>query len=241
MYNEIGESWDSNSQNFLGVDENWISEKKEWSEKVQEELGNLSRMVRSRIHQLKPYKDRGELGELFKKRSANEARDKLEMHFGNKKAKMSNTDGSYVGKRIAKRFPIDIDGKACDQVFFGTVQNINDSSFYFVTYDDGDQEELEAYEIENGIELYDLHKLHDQQQFGKEGMSPPNQDKPKSSLPQGILSMGAVLHPRSSSSSTNNSLEDAAPEYTDLATLLESNGKDAVGYKRQISECKEEI
>merc|ERR1712194_757703 len=144
LYNEIGEKPKGKGP---AVDEDWVTEKKMWSRKVQEELGNVSRLIRNRIRQLKPHIEKGEIREIFKRRSLIESRKLADRNKGvnhNKKARRSSSR-ELLGKRIAKRFAIDtVTATPGDQIFFGTVKYVSDNllHWYFVCYDDGDTEDL---------------------------------------------------------------------------------------------------
>jgi len=252
LYNEIGEKPGPEGSTVLGVDEDWITEKKMWSKKVQEELGNVSRLIRNRIRQLKPHIEKGEIAEIFKKRSSIESRMNHETNCSKKKAKRSssvaasNNLRTLLGKRIAKRFPIDngdLTVNAGDQIFFGTVKYISDNllHWYFVSYDDGDSEEIGINDVVEGIDLYEVHKCNDpMHQYDVE-----NQQKPACTLPFGSKPTGVLFH----SNNTEDNLESITT-YTDLSTLLDlsasSDGCNAQGgtsteNERRISEFKEEI
>ena len=237
MYNEIGEKPGPKGSSVLGVDEDWITEKKMWSKKVQEELGNVSRLIRNRIRQLKPHIEKGEIAEIFKKRSSIESRMNHETKSSKKKAKRSNNPRELLGKRIAKRFPIgngDLTANASDQIFFGTVKYISDNltHWYFVSYDDGDAEDIVINDVVEGIDLYEVHKCNDPMHQD----DVENQQKPERSLPFG-------------SNNSEDNLENTTT-YTDLSTLLglsaSSGGCNAQGGTlsenlRRISEFKEDI
>eukprot|EP00535_Pseudo-nitzschia_heimii_P005373 CAMPEP_0197181824 /NCGR_PEP_ID=MMETSP1423-20130617/5986_1 /TAXON_ID=476441 /ORGANISM="Pseudo-nitzschia heimii, Strain UNC1101" /LENGTH=507 /DNA_ID=CAMNT_0042632143 /DNA_START=81 /DNA_END=1604 /DNA_ORIENTATION=- len=254
LYNEVGERQDHSDKENQGanpqVDEDWVLEKKMWSRKVQEELGNISRLVRNRMRQLKPYIEKGELQELFKRRSSIESRT-IRRPKSHKKAKRAATTNprDHLGKRIAKRFPIDTGGcsaadpttAAGDQIFFGTVKYISDSyhNWYFIKYDDGDTEELGMRDVLEGIDLYDVHKYNDSMHSDDIAENP--QTKPTSGLPSGSYPSCVLLH-----TDYTNDNDESYTVYTDLSTLLgmssEGNAGQTVGMEsvRRISEFKED-
>jgi len=238
LYNEIGELTDGIGA--LEVDEDWVMEKKMWSKKVQEELGNVSRLIRNRIHQLKPHMEKGELAEIFQKWSSIESRRNTPGK--NKKQKSSDNTNTnpkdVVGKRLAKRFPIDIGGAVGDQIFFGTVQYIshNRQKWFFVSYDDGDSEDLGMEEVMEGIDLYELHKFSDPIHKIHVEKSNVSDSDEQESLEQ-ESSKPAVAN------TLHNTTEDDGPAtYTDLSTLLGlSASLDGVNAnERRLSEFKEE-
>ncbi len=232
LYNEIGERSEKKGVGGLDVEEDWIAEKKMWSKKVQEELGNLSRLIRNRMRELKPHIEKGELAELFKTWSSTESR----LGTNPKKAKLSkrSNPNEVIGKRLAKRFPIDLNGKTTDQIFFGTVKYVSDNQrqWYFVCYDDGDAEDLGTEEVMEAISLYQVHKFDDpMHKFDAENSSTSTAKHPKK--------LSASSFPSSSV------VEDGAMAYTDLSTLLgmptasESNAAESSN-DRIISEFKED-
>jgi hypothetical protein len=260
LYNEIGEKPGPKGSTALGVDEDWIVEKKMWSKKVQEELGNVSRLIRNRIRQLKAHIEKVELAEISKKRSSIESRMNHETKSSKKKAKRlssvaaANNPRKLLGKRIAKRFPIDngdltadTNVNTGDQIFFGTVKYISDNllQWYFVSYDDGDSEDIEINEVTEGIDLYEVHKCNDPMHEDDVENLPSGssqQQTPKNPLPLG-----------SQPNNNNNNMEDkeeSTTTYTDLSTMLglsaSSGGCNAQGgssteNERLISEFKEDI
>jgi len=251
LYNEIGEK--PEPKGALQLDEDWVIEKKMWSKKVQEELGNVSRLIRNRTRQLKPHIEKGEIREVFKKLSIKSVTAEWAHYFPNKKVKRSpmianvNHPKELLGKRLAKRFPID-NGSAIeiagagDQIFFGTVKYITDNMlhWYFINYDDGDTEELAIRNVIEGIDLYELYKLNDPMHNDGSENHPnaASQKQSKScSLPVGSKSKDVLLR-----NNTTDDKEEDGIEYTDLSTLL---GLSASGgemeNKRRISEFKEEI
>jgi pantothenate kinase type III len=255
LYNEIGEKPEPPKGVALRVDEDWVIEKKMWSKKVQEELGNVSRLIRNRIRQLKPHAEKGELAEVFQRLSSIESRMSKNSSATagrvSKKAKRSPavSPKHYIGKRIAKRFPIDIGGSTGDQIFYGTVKFISDnlSQWYYVQYDDGDSEDLVVDGIIEGIDLYEVHKFNDP--MHRTDLENPDFAKPpKSSLPQGSKPRTVLLH----NTITDENAEDGTPTttYTDLPTLLglsaasdgcNSSSGTGANNMRLIAEFKEEI
>ena len=254
LYNEIGERRENYDKQNQGanphVDDDWVLEKKMWSRKVQEELGNVSRLVRNRMRQLKPHIDKGELQDIFKRRSSIESRT-IRKPKGHKKARRAATTNprEHLGKRIAKRFPIDTGGSATaeptiasgDQIFFGTVKYISDSyrNWYFIKYDDGDTEELGIVEVVEGIDLYDVHKFNDPMHSDGDAENP--QSRPTSGLPSGSYPSCVLLH-----TDYTDDNDESYTVFTDLSTLLgmssEVNAGLTVGMEseRRISEFKED-
>jgi len=237
LYNEIGELPDGIAALEVGTD--WMIEKKMWSKKVQEELGNVSRLIRNRIRQLKPHMEKGEIAEIFQKWSSIESR-RNSPGKNTKKQKLSDTNPrDVVGKRLAKRFPIDIGGAVGDQIFFGTVQYISHSrhKWFFVSYDDGDSEDLGMEEVMEGIGLYELHKFSDP--IHKDNVENSNviDVDEQESLEQDSSkpAFGNALH--------NTAEDDGATTYTDLSTLLglSASATDIHANERRISEFKEDI
>lgn len=235
LYNEIGEKAKSPGS-VEGVDEDWVTEKKMWSSKVQEELGNVSRPIRIRIRELKPYIERGEVHKIFQRRSRKRPPSK-------KAKKNVENFKNHIGKRIAKTFPID-DGNSGEnagyQIFFGTVESLSDTQllWFYVRYDDGDAEESGVEEVLKGIKLYEQHK-HNDTMLEQKGMELEQSDdvaesQVKTSLPIGRKPNAVFLHTET----------EEGVEYTDLSTLLSNNFYSSVDRKenmRQISECKEDI
>ena len=234
LYNEIGERAEKKGADGLDVEDDWVTEKKLWSQKVQEELGNRSRLIRNRMRELKPHMEKGELAELFKTWSSTESR----LRTNPKKAKLSKfliKPNEVIGKRLAKRFPIDVDGKTIDQIFFGTVKYISDQKmqWYFVCYDDGDAEDLGIDEVRDAIHLYQVHKFDD----------PLHKDDTENTT----STAKAVPSKKVSSSFPSFAVvEEEAMAYTDLSTLLgmptasDSNAAEG-STDRIISEFKEDI
>eukprot|EP00536_Pseudo-nitzschia_multiseries_P014641 jgi/Psemu1/291564/fgenesh1_pg.743_\ len=224
LYNEIGEK----TRGPKDVDQDWVTEKKMWSSKVQEELGNVSRSIRNRMRELKPYIDQGMVHKIFRQRS-------IRKPPSTKKARRTlDNPQRYLNKRIAKSFPIDNGGGAPGsvspdhQIFFGTVKYLTDSQllWYFVRYDDGDGEDIDLDEVLDGIQLYEQHKHNDAT------VETPN--GPKTTLPVGIKPCGVFLH----------NGPDAETVYTDLSTLLSMPATSVSGgadNQRQISEFKEDV
>ena len=183
------------------------------------------------MRQLKPHIEKGELAEIFKTWSSIESR----LGTNPKKAKFAKTyrnPSEVIGKRLAKRFPIDIDGKTVDQVFFGTVKYIsnNKNQWYFVRYDDGDEEDLAIEEIVDAIDLYQVHKFDD----------PMHKDDAENTT------AAKVVESEKPSLSPSTVEDNGAMAYTDLATLLAmpttSDSNTAEGSNgRIISEFKEDI
>ena len=235
LYNEIGEKAKSPGS-VEGVDEDWVTEKKMWSSKVQEELGNISRPIRIRIRELKPYIERGEVHKIFQRRSRKRPPSK-------KAKKNVENFKKHIGKRIAKAFPIDngISGENSGyQTFFGTVESLSDTQllWFFVRYDDGDVEESDIDEVLKGIKIYEQHKHNDtmleQKGMDLEQSEDVAESQPKTSLPISCKPNGVFLH-----ADTEEGIE-----YTDLSTLLSNSFYSSVDRKenmRQISECKEDV
>lgn len=238
LYNEIGERTEKKGQIGIDVEADWVAEKKMWSKKVQEELGNLSRLIRNRMRQLKPHMEKGELAEIFKTWSSVESR----LGSNPKKVKLAKTfrnPSEVIGKRLAKRFPIDVDGKTVDQIFFGTVKYIsnNQKQWYFTCYDDGDTEDLALEEIADAIDLYEVHKFDDPMH---------KEDAENSTTAKVVGSEKPSLSISSVKESISSVKENGTMAYTDLATLLAmptaTDGNTAEGSNdRMISEFKEDI
>lgn len=174
LYNEIGERHKDASPDK--VDEEWVTEKKMWSKKVQEELGNRSGFIRTRTRELMPYVKKGELHKIF--RIPNIRRTV-------KRRKTSTDDDpkKYLGTRIAKIFPIEdalIVKQASETVFFGTVKHISDPErgWFFIQYDDGDTEECGLEELFEGIDLYNQHKHNDTNPSKDGGLKRGNEELP---------------------------------------------------------------
>lgn len=250
LYNEIGERPDPKGSTILKVDEDWVTEKKMWSKKVQEELGNISRLVRNRIRELKPHVEKGELAELFQRQTSIQSPRRN----NNKKPKRSLpfTPREIIGKRLAKRFPIDTGGEAeaaneADRIFFGTVKYISDNllQWYFICYDDGDSEELGPEEVSEAIDLYEVHKYNDPLHRDDlenyiTGALPQQTETPLTAPPSESKHNGAIAP------SNNGTAEHSGTTYTDLSTLLSlSAAPETQGggteYVRRISEFKEDI
>ena len=233
MYNEIGEK-PSIPKARQEVDEDWVTEKKMWSKKVQEELGNISRSIRNRIRELKPHAEKGELHEIFKKRY-------VQLPSLSKRAKISvDNPKKYLGKRIAKLFPIEEFSAGADSgnhVFFGTVRYLSDPQllWYFIQYDDGDMEDIGLDEVLEGIDLYEQHKHNDSMHEQHDALTP---SQPKSVLPVGRKPNCVFLHTDTAEGTV----------YTNLTDLLDSSAVDvsiASGNRgensRMISEFKEDL
>ena len=253
MYNEIGERPDPKGSTILKVDEDWVTEKKMWSKKVQEELGNISRLIRNRVRELKPHVEKGELAQLFQKQKFIQSSNKS----SNKKPKLSLpfTPMEIIGKRLAKRFPIDTGGGAeaadgADRIFFGTAKYISDNllQWYFICYDDGDSEELGPKEVSEAIDLYEVHKYNDPMHRDDlenyvTGALPQQTQTSLTALPSESKPDGSIAP---SNTSNYNTSEYSGTTYTDLSTLLSlSASPEAQGvgteYTRRISEFKEDI
>jgi hypothetical protein len=257
LYNEIGERPEpigvddhDVDEDWVAADEDWVTEKKMWSKKVQEELGNVSRLIRNRIRQLKPHIEKGELAEIFKQRSSMQKTSRRQKKGRRSTPMVSNP----IGKRVAKRFPI-VNGESMseaedvvDQIFFGTVEYISDNllKWYFIRYDDGDSEELNMEEVAELIDLYEFHKYKDprhkddvENERNGDDLSeqePCQQAKPKCLLPSGSAPSRVLLL------NDMDDKEDGGTTYTDLSTLLGLSAEGAGSqYVRQISEFKEDI
>ena len=242
LYNEIGECVELRKSTALDEEEDWVTEKKSWSKKVQEELGSMSRLIKNRMRQLKPHIEKEELAKIFKKKTS----IAKAISRKSKKAKLSTNSNSsnpsqLIGKRFAKIFPIDVEGTVRDDVFFGTVKYISDDTlkWYFVCYDDGDSEDLGIKEIIEGIDLYEVHKSNDSKRKDENSSSARNGDSQQ--LPK---HHSESPHNTEHLSLHNDMEDDQVSNYTDLTTLLgsalKSNELEEIG-DRQISDFKEDI
>lgn len=158
--------------------EEWVQEKKRDSAEVQEELARRSGQVQRRQHELGLHKAKGELVDVLcapatreiQRRAAERARQAALRSAGipppSKRAKMSFDPQKYVGRRVAKIFSLesqDDPNILVDEVFYGTVVRISDSKrvWYFVQYDDGDEEEFNLDDLNKGLQLYEEYKADD--------------------------------------------------------------------------------
>jgi len=215
LYNEIGERHKEASLDK--VDEEWVTEKKMWSKKVQEELGNRSGFIRTRTRELMPYVKKGELHKIF--RIPN-----IRRTVKRRKTSTDEDPKKYLGTRIAKIFPIEdalIVKQASETAFFGTVKHISDPErgWFFIQYDDGDTEECGLEELFEGIDLYNQHKHNDT-------------NPSKSNQPHGGLKRGNEEKPVG---------VDDKIVYTCMSNLVtDSKAKNLSEDSRMISEFKED-
>lgn len=240
LYNEIGERSEANGSTALELNEDWVTEKKMWSNKVQKELGNTSRLIRNRIRQLEPHIEKGEVAEVFKRLSS--IKSNMGYEPKTKRAKRSTmskdkTDPKdLVGKRIAKRFPIDVGETTVDQLFFGTVKCVSHNllKWLFICYDDGDSEDLGLEEVIEGINLYEVHKFDD----------PIHKDDIENST--SVIDSDSLDSLRQPKTANKKVLQDAAEDdgatiYHDMSTLFGLSASSNSSDERQISEFKEAI
>lgn len=227
LYTEIGENTTTQGA-VTDEDEDWVTEKKIWSKKVQEELKHVSKSIRIRSRELKPFIEKGEVHQIIKRSS-------IRRPLSGKKTKRSLEHlPNHIGKRIAKAFPIEHASSNADpseEIFFGSVKYVSDprSCWYFVEYDDGDSEDLGFDEVLSGINLYEQHRHND---------IIANKNKDSSSNPSEInLLVGKKL-----TSVSPQSVIEEDGVCSDLSGLIGLSSSIHVDEtSRRISEFKEDV
>jgi hypothetical protein len=176
LYNELGESTPRNS--FVLDDETWVEERKRASTKAQEELASRSEVLRDRQRELSLHKVNGVLVDVLYaparaevRRRANEkarldAAKKACLLPPAKRSKAFFNPEEYIGKRVAKNFRVEDENDPnvlVDMTYFGTVANVSDSKrvWFFIKYDDGDDEEYNSDELQEALQLYEEHESED--------------------------------------------------------------------------------
>lgn len=227
LYTEIGENTTTQGA-VKGKDEDWVTEKKMWSKKVQEELEHVSKSIRIRSRELKPFIEKGEVHQVIKKSSTRRP------HSGKKTKRALENLPSHIGKRIAKAFPIEYASSNADpseEIFFGSVMYVSDPRlcWYFVEYDDGDSEDLGFDEVLSGIHLYEQHKHND---------TIANQSKESGSTPSEVNMMVG----KKSTSAPPQSVIEEDGVCSDLSGLIGLSSSVHVDEtSRRISEFKEDV
>jgi hypothetical protein len=177
LYNRLGES--TADETIVLDDEEWVQERKRVSDEVQEELAKQSGRLRDRQIELGAYTVLADLvdvlsaraRDVLRRRAAARARQAAVRCVGipspAKRAKTSFDFQQYVGRRVAKAFSLEDKNDpnmVVEEIFFGTVAHISNPKrvWFFVEYDDGDNEEYNLDDLDKGLQLYEVRKEDDE-------------------------------------------------------------------------------
>ena len=176
LYNELGELT-PRSTFVLNVD-NWVDEKKRASAEAQVELATQSAELRGRQRELGLHKANGQLVDVLCAPARAELQRRADEKAHEEAVKMARVlppaqrpkafidPRQYVGRRVAKIFCLEDKNDPnvlVDMTYFGMVDCISECKqvWFFIKYDDGDNEEYNLDDLNEALQLYKKHESED--------------------------------------------------------------------------------